>query len=179
MKQLHAWSAAAVSALLVACSSTPLNTPAPVTTATPTPAAPAEPAPQAGTAPAPARAAVPEYLDPNSPISTKRSVYFDYDDFTVKSDYADVVATHGKYLAPKPDLHIRIEGNADERGSAEYNLALGQKRAEAVARALKVYGVKDTQMEPVSLGSEKPKATGHDESAWSQNRRADLVYPRQ
>jgi peptidoglycan-associated lipoprotein len=178
MKQFQAWSAAAASALLVACSSTPLNTPAPVTTATPTPAAPAPDA-QAGTGAAPTRAAMPEYLDPNSPLSTKRSVYFDFDDFTIKNEYADVVATHGKYLGPKPDLHIRVEGNADERGSAEYNLALGQKRAEAVARALKVYGVKDTQVEPVSLGSEKPKATGHDEAAWSQNRRADLVYPRQ
>src|SRR5262249_36715751 len=153
MKQhLLSWSAAlAASALLLACSSTPLNTPAPVTTATPQPTAPAT-APSADTAGAPKRALVPEYLDPNSEISTKRSVYFDYDDFTIKNEYADVIATHGKYLNPQPALHIRIEGNADERGSAEYNLALGQKRAEAVARALKVYGVKDAQVEAVSFG---------------------------
>jgi peptidoglycan-associated lipoprotein len=181
MKQILSWSTVAVAAaLLAACSSTPLNPPAPVTTATPTPTAPAAaPSPPASPAPTPSRTTLPDYLDPNSSISAKRSVYFDFDDFTIKNEYTDVVALHGKYLNPHPDLHIRIEGNADERGSAEYNLALGQKRAEAVARALKVYGVKDTQMEAVSFGSEKPKATGHDESAWAQNRRADVVYPRQ
>jgi peptidoglycan-associated lipoprotein len=72
---------------------------------------------------------------------------------------------------------VKIEGNCDERGSAEYNLALGQKRAESVRQSLKVYGVKDTQLEAVSWGSEKPKAQGHDESAWAQNRRADVQYP--
>jgi peptidoglycan-associated lipoprotein len=180
MKHLLSCTAAAAAALLVACSSTPVNPPAPVVTATPKPAAPATtPAPGADTGAAAQRATVPEYLDPTSAISTKRSVYFDFDDFTIKNEYTDVVATHGKYLGPQPALHIRIEGNADERGSAEYNLALGQKRAEAVLRALKVYGVKDSQMEPVSFGSEKPKAAGHDEAAWAQNRRADLVYPRQ
>ena len=72
---------------------------------------------------------------------------------------------------------IKVEGNAEERGSAEYNLALGQKRAAAVVTALKVYGATDAQMEAVSWGREKPKATGHDEASWAQNRRADLVYP--
>ena len=84
---------------------------------------------------------------------------------------------HGRYLSANPKLSIRVEGNADERGSAEYNLALGQKRAESVVRALKLYGVKDSQMEAVSWGKEKPKAMGHDEAAWAQNRRVDLVYP--
>src|SRR2546423_4077272 len=178
MKQILSWStAAAAAALLAACSSTPLNTPAPVATATPTSTAPAAPSPSAGTAPAPSRATLPDYLDPNSPISGKRSVYFDFDDFTIKNEYTDVVALHGKYLNPKPALHIRIEGNADERGSAEYNLALGQKRAEAVVRALKAYGIKDTQVEAVSFGSENPKPAGHDEAAWTRNRRPDLVYP--
>jgi peptidoglycan-associated lipoprotein len=72
---------------------------------------------------------------------------------------------------------VRVEGNTDERGSAEYNLALGQRRAQAVVSALKVYGVRDTQMEAISWGEEKPRAEGHDEAAWSQNRRADVVYP--
>ena len=85
---------------------------------------------------------------------------------------------HGKYLLSKPNLAIHIEGNADERGSAEYNLALGQKRAEAALKALKLYGVKDAQMEAVSWGKERPKALEHDEAAWAENRRADLVYPK-
>lgn len=109
----------------------------------------------------------------------QRSVYFEFDDSAVKNEDLGLIERHGKYLSSQPALAIRIEGNADERGSAEYNLALGQRRAESVVRALRIYGIKDTQMEPVSYGEEKPMAQGHDESAWSQNRRADLVYPRQ
>ena len=120
---------------------------------------------------------VADHLNPNSLISKERSVYFDFDKFEVKSQFAPLVERQGKYLASKPDLAIRVEGNADERGGREYNLALGQKRAEAVVRALKVYGVKDKQAEPVSFGKEKPKAQGHDEAAWAENRRVDLVYP--
>ena len=122
-------------------------------------------------------AVVADHLNPNSLISTQRSVYFDFDQFNVKASETAVVERQGKYLASKPALAIRVEGNADERGGREYNLALGQKRAEAVVRALKVYGVTDKQVEPVSFGSEKPKATGHNEEAWAQNRRVDLVYP--
>jgi peptidoglycan-associated lipoprotein len=122
-------------------------------------------------------AVVADHLNPNSLISTQRSVYFDFDQFNVKASEAAVVERQGKYLASKPNLAIRLEGNADERGGREYNLALGQKRAEAVARALKVYGVSDKQAEPVSFGSEKPKAAGHDEAAWAQNRRVDFAYP--
>lgn len=120
---------------------------------------------------------VADHLNPNSLISTQRSVYFDFDKFEVKSQFAPLVERQGKYLASNPALAIRVEGNADERGGREYNLALGQKRAEAVVRALKVYGVSDKQAEPVSFGKEKPKATGHDEAAWAENRRVDLAYP--
>ena len=120
---------------------------------------------------------VADHLNPNSAISKERSVYFDYDQFAIKASEAAVVERQGKYLAANAGLNIRAEGNADERGGREYNLALGQKRAEAVARALKAYGVKDGQVEPVSFGSEKPKAAGHDEAAWAQNRRVDLAYP--
>jgi peptidoglycan-associated lipoprotein len=118
-----------------------------------------------------------DHLDPNSLISKERSVYFDYDKFDVKSSQAAVVERHGKYLASKAPLAIRVEGNADERGGREYNLALGQKRADAVVRALKVYGVSDKQVEAVSFGKEKPRATGHDEASWAENRRVDLSYP--
>jgi len=123
-----------------------------------------------------AQVVVPAHLDPNSALSRNRSVYFDFDDFTVKKEYASVVENHGKYTATNSKLSVRVEGNADERGGREYNLALGQKRAEAVVRAMKVYGAKDAQLEPVSYGSEKPKAQGHDETAWALNRRADVVY---
>ena len=120
---------------------------------------------------------VADHLNPNSLISKERSVYFDFDKFDIKADQAAVVERQGKYLAANGALKIRAEGNADERGGREYNLALGQKRAEAVVRGLKAYGVKDGQVEPVSFGSEKPQAAGHDEAAWAQNRRVDLAYP--
>ncbi len=120
---------------------------------------------------------VADHLNPNSAISKERSVYFDFDKFDIKADQAGVVERQGKYLAANGALKVRVEGNADERGGREYNLALGQKRAEAVVRGLKAYGVKDGQVEPVSFGSEKPLAAGHDEAAWAQNRRVDLAYP--
>lgn len=162
---------------LAACSSTPPATNAPVAPAA-APSAPPAPAPAPATAPSPAAAlvAIPLHQDPNSAISKERSVYFDYDDFSIKSQYNSVVENQGKYLQGNSTLTIRVEGNADERGSAEYNLSLGQKRAESMVRALKVYGVKDSQVEAVSYGEERPRAAGHDETAWGQNRRADVVY---
>jgi len=104
-------------------------------------------------------------------------VFFDFDKFDIKSESGPVVERQGKYLTANKALSIRVEGNADERGGREYNLALGQKRADAVVRALKVYGVSDKQLEAVSFGKEKPQAQGHDEAAWAQNRRVDLAYP--
>lgn len=163
----------ALTALLGACSSTPV-TPA---YTPPTPVAAASPAaPAVVPAPVPI-AALPAYLDPKSDIYTTRSVYFDFDQALLKKDFTGLIERHGKYLSANPQLAIRIEGNTDERGSAEYNLALGQRRAEAVRQALKIYGVKDAQMEAISWGKEKPKALGHGESDWGQNRRADLQYP--
>jgi peptidoglycan-associated lipoprotein len=104
-------------------------------------------------------------------------VYFDFDQFVIKANDGPLIERQGKYLASKQNLAIRVEGNADERGGREYNLALGQKRADAVVRALKVYGVGEKQLEAVSLGSEKPAMQGHDEVVWAQNRRVDLAYP--
>jgi peptidoglycan-associated lipoprotein len=178
LKSLPSLLAAAL--VLGACSSTPVEkpTPAPVTTATPV--APASPrAPATAPAPVTTQAAVPAHLDPNSAISRQRSVYFDFDDYSIKPQYTSLLEIHAKYLGANPSLAIKVEGNADERGSKEYNLALGQKRAEAVVKALGLLGVKGTQMEAVSWGEEKPVATGHDETAWAQNRRADLRYPKQ
>jgi peptidoglycan-associated lipoprotein len=111
-----------------------------------------------------------------NPTLANRSVYFDFDAYVVKDEFAPVVTAHGKYLSAHKERKVIIQGNTDERGGSEYNLALGQKRAEAVRKSLSVTGVAETQMEAVSLGKEKPKAAGHDEAAWAQNRRADIVY---
>ena len=94
----------------------------------------------------------------------------------MKEEYRALVEAHGKYLAANPDRKVTIQGNTDERGGSEYNLALGQKRADAVRRALALKGVPDSQMEAVSFGKEKPKAMGSNEEAWKENRRADIAY---
>jgi peptidoglycan-associated lipoprotein len=111
----------------------------------------------------------------DGPLS-KRSVYFDYDSNAVKDEYRGLVQAHSRYLTDKRDARIRIEGNCDERGSREYNLALGQRRAESVKKIMTVLGVPDARVETVSYGEEKPVAPGHDEAAWAQNRRADIKY---
>jgi peptidoglycan-associated lipoprotein len=162
---------------LAGCSSTPVTAPAPAPTPAPVVAAAPAPAPAPAPAAQVARVEVPAHLDPKSLISTERSVYFDYDNFAVKADYDAMLQRHGQYLTKNAQLAVKVEGSADERGSAEYNLALGQKRAEAVVKALKAYGVRDGQMEAISWGKEHPKALGHDEAAWAQNRRADIAYP--
>jgi peptidoglycan-associated lipoprotein len=113
--------------------------------------------------------------DPSN-ILSKRSVFFDYDSNAVKDEYRNVVTAHSRYMGDKRDSKIRIEGNCDERGSREYNLALGQRRAESVKKMMTVLGVTDGRIETVSYGEEKPMSQGHDESAWSQNRRADIKY---
>ncbi|MBI2312345.1 MAG: peptidoglycan-associated lipoprotein Pal [Betaproteobacteria bacterium] len=114
--------------------------------------------------------------DPASLLS-KRSVYYDFDSALVKREYQPLVQAHSSYLAGHRQAKIAIQGNADERGSREYNLALGQKRAEAVKRAMVLLGVSPERIETVSLGEEKPAAPGHDEAAWALNRRSDIVYP--
>jgi len=114
--------------------------------------------------------------DPSN-ILSKRSVYFDYDSNVVKDEFRGLVQAHARYLTDQRDPRIRIEGNCDERGSREYNLALGQRRAEAVKKVMTVLGVADPRIETVSFGEEKPVAAGHDETAWTKNRRADIKYP--
>jgi peptidoglycan-associated lipoprotein len=157
--------------LLAACSSTPTKV-----AETPAPSAPAAKPVQdtraVNTVVAPA---VDPLNDPNN-ILSKRSVYFDFDSYVVKSEYSSLEQAHAKYLAANKGRKVLIQGNTDERGGSEYNLALGQKRAEAVRKAMALLGTPDSQMEAVSLGKEKPKAAGHDEAAWAENRRADIVY---
>ncbi|RBA25470.1 peptidoglycan-associated lipoprotein Pal [Herminiimonas fonticola] len=153
--------------LLAACSSTKLDDKAPVEDRT------------GSSADARSVGTVNASSDPlNDPqgVLAKRSVYFDYDSYVVKPEYQQVVANHAKYLQSNKARKIIIQGNTDDRGGAEYNLALGQKRAEAVRKSLSLLGVPEAQMEAVSLGKEKPKALGSDEAAWAENRRADIVY---
>ena len=109
-------------------------------------------------------------------ILSKRSIYFDYDSNLVKDEYKPIIAAHAKYLSQNRSRRVRIEGNTDERGSREYNLALGQRRADAVKQMLQLLGASGDQIETVSFGEEKPKATGSDEAAWAENRRADIRY---
>ena len=113
--------------------------------------------------------------DPASPLA-RRSIYFDFDSFAIRDEFRGTIDAHSRYLMSNANRKVLIQGNTDERGSREYNLALGQKRAEAVRRAMAALGVKEAQMEAVSLGEERPRATGSDEASWAENRRADLVY---
>lgn len=116
--------------------------------------------------------------DPSNVLS-KRSVYYKFDAFEVEQEYQPQLKAHAGYLSGRPGANIVIEGNCDERGSREYNLALGQRRAEGVRKMMILLGASVKQIEAVSFGEEKPKAASHDESSWSQNRRSDIVYKKE
>ena len=113
--------------------------------------------------------------DPNN-ILSKRSVYFDYDKFDVKDDYRKLVEAHAKFLRENPSAKMLIQGNADERGSREYNVGLGQRRSDSVKKLLTLLGARDDQIESVSLGEEKPVCTAAAEDCWAKNRRGDMLY---
>jgi peptidoglycan-associated lipoprotein len=117
----------------------------------------------------------PEFSDPNNPLS-KRTVYFMLDSFQVQQDFVSVIAAHAQYLLANPSQHITLEGHGDERGSREYNIALGEQRAKSVASVMKIQGVSDSQISVVSYGEEKPAAMGNDEAAWELNRRVEIDY---
>jgi peptidoglycan-associated lipoprotein len=110
------------------------------------------------------------------PGSDRRSIYYDFDSSALKGQFRPVVEANAAYLKQHPGANVTIEGNCDERGSREYNLALGQRRADSVRSMLKLAGVPERQVETTSFGEEKPKAAGHDEQAWSENRRSDFDY---
>ena len=112
----------------------------------------------------------------NAGLLSKRSVYFDYDSFLIREEARSVLQAHAKLIAGKRGVKIALEGHTDERGGGEYNLALGQKRANAVLEALQLMGVLSTQMEAVSFGKEKPKSLGSDEAGYAENRRVDIQY---
>ncbi|WP_296444600.1 peptidoglycan-associated lipoprotein Pal [Rhodoferax sp. UBA5149] len=159
-------------ATLAACSTTKVAEAPAVPVAVKAPTAPVAP---------PAQTTVKQVIavspldDPNSPLA-KRSVYFGFDDFQIRSSDVRTIESHAKYLVANKGAKVRLEGNADERGGREYNLALGQKRAEAVRKSLLLLGVSDSSLEAVSFGMEKPVDTAHNEDAWAKNRRVDLRY---
>ncbi len=113
--------------------------------------------------------------DPNN-ILSKRSIFFDYDSNLIKDEFKPIVTAHANYLKQNPGAKMRVEGNADDRGSREYNLALGQRRADAVKQMLQLLGAQPAQVESVSFGEEKPRCQEAAESCWAQNRRGDIVY---
>ena len=165
--------AAVALAVLYGCSSTPtkeepkagVEERAPTTQVKPAETAPVKQAP----------VAVSPLKDPNN-ILSKRSVYFDYDKDDIKPEFRPLIQAHGKYLADHGDAKMLVQGNCDERGSREYNIALGQRRAEALKRTLVLMGGREAQIEPVSLGEEKPRCTDKTEECYAQNRRDDMLY---
>jgi peptidoglycan-associated lipoprotein len=113
--------------------------------------------------------------DPNN-ILSKRSVYFDYDKFDVKDEFKPLIEAHAKFLRDNASAKMLIQGNADERGSREYNVGLGQRRSDAVKKMLTLLGAREAQIESVSLGEEKPACGEHSETCWAKNRRDDMLY---
>ena len=127
------------------------------------------------TAPSMAGSGIAALTDPNN-ILSKRSVMFDFDSFVINAEFRPLVEAHAGFLVKNPQMKMLIQGNTDERGSRAYNIALGQKRADAVRQSLMLLGAKETQIESVSLGEEKPRCTEATESCFAQNRRGDMLY---
>jgi peptidoglycan-associated lipoprotein len=162
--------------LIGACSTTP-DKPAATTEAAPAPAPTATPTERK---PVPgvdltARNMKSPLTDPGN-ILSKRSVFFEYDKYEIKDEYKGLVEAHAKYLRENPNAKMLIQGNADDRGSREYNVGLGQRRSDTVKRALILLGAREGQIESVSLGEEKPVCTEHAEGCWAKNRRDDMLY---
>ncbi|MET0518481.1 MAG: peptidoglycan-associated lipoprotein Pal [Burkholderiaceae bacterium] len=159
-------------AAMAGCSSTKLDEPAPVETRPVT--APAT----TNTNTAPVAESKIQTVDLGAQltaaVANQRVVYFDFDSYVVKDDYRGLIEAHAKRLNNDRKIALSLEGNTDERGGREYNLALGQKRAEAVAKSLSLLGVQASQVEPVSYGKERPAVQGSNEEAWAKNRRVEL-----
>ena len=167
----------ALAVLGAACASKDVKQEAPAVSDRSTPVAPVASAGRSTTSPTTSPMVTGNPLRDPSNILSKRSVYFDFDSNQVKDEFRGLVQAHSRYMtSDKRDSRIRIEGNCDERGSREYNLALGQRRAESVKKVMTVLGVVDGRIETISFGEEKPMGMGHDEPSWQQNRRADIKY---
>jgi peptidoglycan-associated lipoprotein len=163
-------------ALLAACATTesPTDTPAPVAMPSQPQAQPRATAPQAAPQPR-AQQPTASAAARGGDADLKRSVYFEFDNYEVKPQYRALLEQNARWLRDNPSAKLVVEGNADERGSREYNVALGQRRAEAVMKMMVVLGARPNQIEAVSYGEEKPRASGHDEASWAENRRGDFV----
>jgi peptidoglycan-associated lipoprotein len=186
MKRFTPWlsTIAAAAALLAGCSSTPMSsdTAAPVETRTPVPAG-ANANPNASATPSGTAQSSVTTVDlaaqnaaaaAAAAANANRVVYFDFDSYVIKDEYKPTVDVQARALAANRGRRVTVEGHTDERGGREYNLALGQKRAEAVAKSLELLGVGAQQVEAVSFGKERPADPGHDEAAWAKNRRAEF-----
>lgn len=179
-----------LSTLLAACASTPDTLPVkhiaqsgvlkvhPGLLGQPVPAGLQEATPQAVAGSTPDKADAPIKMDQTG-LRTQRSVYFDLDSATIKEDYQPALQAHARYLASHPQAKVRIEGNADERGPADYNARLGRKRAENVRQTIISQGAAEKQVSLKSLGESHPKLKGHDEESWAENRRSDVVYEKE
>jgi len=165
---------ALVAASLVACSSTKLDEPAPVENRTPVVTAPSNGGATGAATGETKVATVDLGTQLTAAVANQRVVYFDFDSYVVKEEYRGLVEAHAKRLNNDRKIRLNLEGHTDERGGREYNLALGQKRAEAVAKSLTLIGVQTAQVEPVSFGKERPAVQGSDEAAWAKNRRVEL-----
>jgi peptidoglycan-associated lipoprotein len=173
MRQLLFILLLAVPLALTACKSTPKKTEAPATAAQENAAAEGRGANEANAA---GGGADEETAGPQAGLLANRMIYFDFDSSEIKGAGTDVVAAHAKYLAGTPAARVRLEGHTDERGSREYNIGLGERRAQAVRRALLLQGALDAQITTVSYGEERPAVPGHDEAAWAKNRRVEIIY---
>lgn len=185
-RRLPTWAAlSATLVLLAACGTTkmpeqaaaPAATPVAAAPApTPAPATPAQPAaaPQSGVTSVDLAKSAAAAAAEAQALPAQRVVYFDFDSYAIKTEFQPMLDGFARVLTANRGKHLVIEGHADERGSREYNLALGQKRAGAVLSSLKLLGANEGQMEAVSFGEERPAASGHDEEAWAKNRRAEL-----
>lgn len=182
-KSLFVWIAVLATALAAGCSSHKAR-PTPNASAN-VPPLPSEQSETAGAgqnaanaagAAAVANGTAPGVEGPTGDLLDTKTIYFDFDSSQIKSDYNPVIAAHAKYLASNPSVRVRLEGNTDERGTREYNIGLGERRAQTVRQALMLQGVTDAQITTVSYGEERPAVTGHVEAAWSKNRRVDIVY---
>jgi peptidoglycan-associated lipoprotein len=178
LQRISAISTAALAAVLLsACASgTKLAEPAPVSTA----GTGAPPSSSSGAQTQPGTVAPVDARTGESAAAAKapaqRSVYFDYDSFVIKDEYKNVLEANARFINGAKGQKVVVEGNTDERGGREYNLALGQKRAEAVKQGMTLMGIPESQIEAVSFGKEKPKVQGSNEAAWAENRRSDIAY---
>jgi peptidoglycan-associated lipoprotein len=176
MRQIAIAAFSTASLFLAACATTTSDTPPPVTDGGGKPPAQAQTDPVNPIVTKPPESTGLDPLKDPKNILSQRSIFYDLDKYDVRDEYRALVEAHARYLRENPGKRMLIQGNTDERGSREYNVGLGQRRSDGVKRMLTLLGARDNQVESVSLGEEKPQNDGHNEAAWSKNRRSDILY---